>query len=394
MMLERYKRENTAIKFSKRDKNMMIQSQISNFETRFNKLFAGIIFLFIAASCSSNKQEVQPCELNLQSIMQQVPESAKFTNDSFFIWGGSLVKSHHDEKYHLFYSRWPRKLGMNAWVTHSEIAHAVSDSPFGPFEFKNVALPARGENYWDGLVTHNPTIHFFDGKYYLYYMGNTGDGQANKDGMNWTHRNNQRIGIAIAENPNGPWERFSKPLIDVSPDTLEHDALMVSNPSVTKMADGKYLMVYKAVAKKGKMPFGGPVVHLTAIADNPEGPFIKQLKPVFTAQNLDFPAEDPFVWYENKYYYAIVKDMNGAFTNAGKSLALFRSEDGLNWEKAKHPLVSKLEIEWENETKQKVIALERPQLFFENEEMIALLCAVNENITHSFNVQIPLLKKK
>jgi predicted GH43/DUF377 family glycosyl hydrolase len=326
--------------------------------------------------------------------MQKVPESAKFINDSFFIWGGSLVKSRHDEKYHLFYSRWPRKLGMNAWVTHSEIAHAISDSPFGPFEFKSIALPARGEKYWDGLVTHNPTIHFFDGKYYLYYMGNTGDGRANKDGLNWTHRNNQRIGIAIAENPNGPWERFSKPLIDVSPDTLAHDALMVSNPSVTKMADGKYLMVYKAVAKKGEMPFGGPVVHLTAIADNPEGPFIKQLKPVFTAQNLDFPAEDPFVWYDDKCYYAIVKDMNGAFTNAGRSLALFCSEDGLNWKKASHPLVSKLEIAWENETKQKVIALERPQLFFENGEMIALLCAVNENITHSFNVQIPLLKKK
>lgn len=373
---------------------MMIQSQISNFETSFNKLFAGIIFLLIAASCSSNKQEVQPCELNLQSMMQQVPESAKFINDSFFIWGGSMVKSHMDNKYHLFYSQWPRKLGMNAWITHSEIAHAISDSPFGPFEFKNVALPARGEKYWDGLVTHNPTIHFFDGKYYLYYMGNTGDGIPTDKSLNWTHRNNQRIGVAIADDPKGPWKRFSKPLIDVSPDTLAHDALMVSNPSVTKMADGKYLMVYKAVAKKGKMPFGGPVVHLTATADSPVGPFIKKMEPVFTAQNLDFPAEDPFVWYDDKCYYAIVKDMNGAFTDAGKSLALFCSKDGLNWKKASHVLVSKLELDWKNGKKQKVIALERPQLFFENGEMVALLCAVNENIEHSFNVQIPLLKKK
>lgn len=372
---------------------MIIQSLISNFENRVNILFLVTIFLSIAASCSSNKQEVQTCELNLQSIIQQVPESAKFINYSFFIWGGSMVKSHVDEKYHLFYSRWPRNLGMNAWVTHSEIAHAISDSPFGPFEFKNVALPVREKEYWDGLVTHNPTIHYFKGQYYLYYMGNTGDGKPTGNSLNWTHRNNQRIGVAIADDPNGPWERFSKPLIDVSPDTLAHDALMVSNPSVTKMANGKYLMIYKAVAKKGNMPFGGPVVHLTAIADNPEGPFFKQLKPVFTLQDLDFPAEDPFVWYEDKCYYAIVKDMNGAFTDAGRSLALFCSEDGLSWEKARHPLVSKLEIEWENGTKQKVIALERPQLFFENGAMVALLCAVNENLEHSFNVQIPLLKK-
>jgi predicted GH43/DUF377 family glycosyl hydrolase len=324
---------------------------------------------------------------------QNVPETAKFINDSFFIWGGSLVKSHVDKKYHLFYSRWPRKLGMNAWVTHSEIAHAVSDSPFGPFEFKNIALPFRGKEYWDGMVTHNPTIHYFNGKYYLYYMGNTGDGRIVENGLNWTHRNNQRIGVAIAQNPNGPWERYNKPLIDVSPDSLAHDALMVSNPSVTKMANDKYLMVYKAVAKKGNMPFGGPVVHLTAIADNPEGPFFKQMKPVFTEQNHDFPAEDPFIWYNNNCYYAIVKDMNGAFTNAGRSLVLFSSADGLNWEKARHPLVSNLEIKWENGTIQKVIALERPQLFFENGKMVALLCAVNAKIEHSFNVQIPLLKK-
>jgi predicted GH43/DUF377 family glycosyl hydrolase len=373
---------------------MMIQSHISNFVTCVNKLFTGIIFLSIVSSCSSNKQEVQTCDLNLQSIMQKVPESAKFINDSFFIWGGSMVKSHVDEKYHLFYSRWPKKLGMNAWVTHSEIAHAVSDSPFGPFEFKDVTLPVREKEYWDGLVTHNPTIHYFNGKYYLYYMGNTGDGKPIGNSLNWTHRNNQRIGVAIADNPNGPWERFSKPLIDVSPDTLAHDALMVSNPSVTKTPDDKFLMVYKAVAKQGIMPFGGPVVHLTAVADNPEGPFIKQMNPVFTAQGFDFPAEDPFVWYEDKCYYAIVKDMNGAFTDAGRSLALFRSEDGLNWKLAKHPLVSNLEINWENGLKQKVTALERPQLFFENGEMVALLCAVNENIEHSFNVQIPLLKKK
>jgi len=40
------------------------------------------------------------------------------------------------------------------------------------------------------------------------------------------------------------------------------------------------------------------------------------------------------------------------------------------------------------------MALERPQLFFENGEIVALHCAVNANIEHSFNVQIPLLKKK
>ena len=90
--------------------------------------------------------------------------------------------------------------------------------------------------------------------------------------------------------------------------------------------------------------------------------------------------------------YAVVKDMNGAFTDAGRSLVLFYSNDGLDWKLAENPLVSKLEIHWENGTYQKVQALERPQLYIENGKPVALLCAVNETQSHSFNVQIPLFK--
>jgi alpha-L-fucosidase len=356
-----------------------------------------LTFWSIALVCNlfaQNNHPVLPGELNLQPMLQPIPMTAKFINDTSYIWCGTMVKSHIDQKYHLFYSRWSRKLGMNAWVTHSEVAHAISDSPFGPFEFKNMALPVRGKEYWDGLVTHNPTVHFYQGKYYLYYTGNTGNGIAMKNQLNFSHRNNQRIGIAVAEDPNGPWKRFDRPIIDVSSDTTAHDAQMMANPSVTQMPDGRYLMVYKAVAKKKPQPFGGPVVHLTAIADRPEGPFVKQNKPIFTVENVDFPAEDPYVWYQDNCYYAIVKDMKGSFTNAGRSLVLFYSLDGLDWKLAKHPLVSTLNIKWVNGTTQKLEALERPQLFFENGKLVALLCAVNETLGHSYNVQIPLKSKQ
>lgn len=346
-----------------------------------------IILLMILISCSA-KLKIEQGKLNFSEALQSVPKTAKFINSDWFIWGSSMVKSTKDRKYHLYYSRWPKRLGMSAWVTHSEIAHAVSDSPFGPFEFKDVALTNRGRKYWDGAVTHNPTIHFFSGKYYLYYMGTTGDTTA--ENQYWEHRNKQQIGVAVAESPYGPWQRFDTPLISVSADSTSFDALMVSNPSVTRMTDGNYLMVYKAVAKKLPMPKGGPVVHLTAIAKNPNGPFVKQMKPIFTAKDAEFPAEDPYVWRQGDFYYAIVKDMYGAFTDIGRSLVLFYSNDGMNWKLAENPLVSKIEINWENDTVQKVLALERPQLFFENGKPIALLCAVNETHDHSFNVQIPL----
>jgi len=88
-------------------------------------------------------------ELNLGTMLQPVPESARFIDPDYYIWCGSLIRG-DDRKYHLFYSRWARKLGHYAWVTHSEIAHAVSDSPTGPFQHVNGALPARGNPFWDG----------------------------------------------------------------------------------------------------------------------------------------------------------------------------------------------------------------------------------------------------
>ncbi len=323
---------------------------------------------------------------------------SKFEDNEWSIWGGSMVKG-EDGLYHLFYSRWEKALGW-AWVTDSEIAHAVAASPFGPFKFKDVALPVRSESYWDGLCTHNPTIHKFDGKYYLYYMGNTGNGQVpsspGKPVLNPVHRNNQRIGVAVANSPNGPWERMNQPIIDVGTDDKAPDALMVSNPSITKRPEGGYLMVYKAVGKEKPGIWGGPVVHLVATSEHPTGPFKKYNQLVFEAKGYDFPAEDPFIWYQDGKYRAIVKDMHGAFTDAGQSLVLFDSEDGFDWKLADVPLVSKLKINWASGAQQKVAHLERPQLYLENGKPVALLCASDvrdeDNVLQSFNVQIPIVE--
>ena len=330
---------------------------------------------------------------DLAAMIQPVPLTAKFSDPDYYIWCGTLVKG-DDAKYHLFYSHWPRKLGFSAWVTHSEIAHAVGDTPLGPFKHRDVALPPRGKEFWDGLCTHNPTVRKFGDKYYLYYMGNTGDGVAMK-GLNWTHRNNQRIGVAVADSPNGPWTRLDRPVVDVSPDFDAPDALMTSNPAFCERPDGGYLILYKAVGKQGKPPFGGPVVHLTATADSPTGPITKQMRPTFTAPGAAFPAEDPFIWFDKSAhrYYAIVKDQNGHFTpQRGRSLILWESLNGFDWKLAAHPLVTTTEVNWADGRKQAVVYLERPQLFFENGRPTVLLCAVAEDakLAHSYNLQIPL----
>lgn len=353
------------------------------------------------ASCTQKQQQSeasngQPATREFKLKLGQPALHSKFEDSVWSIWGGSVVKG-ADGLYHMFYSRWEKELGW-AWETDSEIAHAVAESPFGPFKHKDVALPVRGAEYWDGLCTHNPTVHYFDGKYYLYYMGNTGDGKVYSTPgtikLNPVHRNNQRIGVAVADDPNGPWKRFDTPLIDVSPNEDALDALMTSNPSITKGPDGKYLMVYKAVMKKKPGVWGGPVVHCVATADSPTGPFKKYDKPVFQAEGHDFPAEDPFIWYQEGKYRAIVKDMHGAFTDAGRALVLFESEDGYDWKLANDPLVATLKIDWADGTTQEVEHLERPQLFIEDGKPVALLCASDvkdeKGVLHSFNVQFPV----
>ena len=345
--------------------------------------------LMAAAACCGALAAAADDTPDFHAMLQPVPATAKFEDPDYYIWCGTLVKG-DDGTYHLFYSRWPRRLGHNAWVTHSEVAHATAASPFGPFTHRDVALPARGAPWWDGHDTHNPTVHRFGGKYYLYYTGNTGDGVPMAT-LNWSHRNHQRIGVAVAERPEGPWTRSDRPLLELGgPDAP--DALMMANPAVCERPGGGYLLIYKAVGLKKPLPFGGPVVHLAATSDQPAGPFVKHTNFVFHAEGVNFAAEDPFIWSAGGRYWAIVKDNAGTFTKQGKSTALFASADGLDWKLSAHPLVATTEITWEDGRRQKLNSLERPQLFFEAGRPIALLFAADEDghRTHSFNLQIPL----
>ncbi len=327
-----------------------------------------------------------PGRSDIASLMRPVPRTAKFSEEGYHVWCGTLLRDDAG-LFHLYYSRWPLECGFEAWVTRSEVAHAVAGNPLGPFRPKDVALPARGREFWDGLCTHNPTVMRFGSKYYIYYTGNTGDGRVMSE-LNWTHRNNQRVGVAVAESPDGPWKRFDRPLIDATPGF--HDELCCNNPSVTARPDGGYLMVYKAVGARGKLPFGGPVVHVAATAANPLGPFTKQPDAVFGREGESFPAEDPFIWAAGSRYRAIVKDNGGHFTDRGRALVLFESRDGLRWTPAEFPLVTTPEIAWEGGERQVLERLERPQLWMDAGRPAILLCAARERDGSTFNVRIPL----
>ena len=129
--------------------------------------------------------------MDFKKRMGNITENSVFKMDGFFVWCGTIAKG-ADGKYYLYFSFWPKGGDFNHdWVICSKIGYAVSDNPYGGFEYCGIALDSG--TGWDSGCVHNPAIIRHNGKYYMYYMGNHGNGEY------WEHRNNQRIGVAISD---------------------------------------------------------------------------------------------------------------------------------------------------------------------------------------------------
>jgi predicted GH43/DUF377 family glycosyl hydrolase len=264
-----------------------------------------------------------------------------------------------------------------------------------------VALPARGTQFWDGSATHNPAVIKHKGKYYLYYMGTSSSAEIkmppSPSGNWWYYRNSQRIGVAVADTPDGEWKRLDHPVLSVSPDSTAFDALMVSNPAAAFDDKGRVILLYKQVCKNGKIN-GGQVRFGVAFSDSPFGPFVKHDKPIFEASDGAkewMVAEDPFVWFQKGTYLAIVRDVVGKFTGDSGAFALMVSKNGYDWQPAKHPKVVGSTFYWEGGLAS-VSKLERPCLYMEKGVPKYLYGATraDKSESMSFNVAVPLLRKQ
>ena len=326
------------------------------------------IFLIMVVGLTA---QTKPDTLFFKDRLQPLSQDNIFKTEGYYNWCSSIIKT-NDGIYHLFYSRWPKKYGFNAWLVHSEVAHAVSENPAGPWEYKETVLSGRGKGFWDAITAHNPKIKFFDGKYYLYYCStNMGDRDYTEQELNETgrlggaHPNwgilrpNQRTGVAVAPTINGPWTRMDKPLIEPSgPITT-----LTVNPAITKGKDGKYYLIVK-----GDKPGNTQFIRNQAIAisNSPTGPFEMQPKPVI--DYLD--TEDMSMWYDAKrdYFYSVF--------HAHTFIGMVSSPDGINWKKATEYALIPKKLQMTDGTNLVVDRLERPFVYTENDEPQVLSMAV------------------
>ena len=301
--------------------------------------------------------------------------------DGYYVWDCSVIKS--GGKYHMFSSRWKKEYGFGwNWVFNSEIIHSVADKPEGPYEFKNVVLPRRGRQYFDGMNTHNTCIREYNGKFYLYYMGCT-YGVESPTSLDVPHIlceevwNRKRIGLAVADDIDGEFVRRDAPILEPR-DCRYWDCTITTNPMVAIMPDGKTYMVYKS-----RSGYGRPLQLGIAVADKPDGKFERiSDRPLFDFESDDYHIEDPFIWYDNKRkkFCLIAKDdvKNGSFGVTGEWGSGFyaESDDCKDFEIPKNPTVYTRTVTWQDGSVTKQGNLERPSLLFdENGEPTHIFCA-------------------
>lgn len=152
--------------------------------------------------------------------------------EGYYVWCNTPIYDSNG-KVHVFYSRWPSKYGMSGWISKCEIAHAVADSPEGPYEFIDVVLAPR-EGFFDATTCHNPHIQKVEDTYYLFYMGNANGKTDTK-----------RVGLAWAKSLNGPWQRSNKPILEVGEEGSWDDHC-TTNPAFLVHGSGEFWLYYKS----------------------------------------------------------------------------------------------------------------------------------------------------
>ncbi|WP_231616005.1 family 43 glycosylhydrolase [Novipirellula artificiosorum] len=163
------------------------------------------------------------------------------------------------ELYYVWYSKGTIPSGYDATVWYATSTDGQH------WTEKGMAL-AKGEpGSWEGASVFTPNILVAEGRYWLFYTGTSKPfGKAfNPD---------SKIGIAVSDSPEGPWERLaSNPALTNSENLEAFDSHLVDDACLI-VRDGKYWFYYKG-RQLGKGP--GQTKMGVAMADQPQGPYRK-----------------------------------------------------------------------------------------------------------------------
>ncbi len=217
-------------------------------------LMRALLPVFIVAVCAANADD-QACgtATTIRSALTGIGlESGVSRRDpSDVIKVGDL--------YYVWYSKGPLKTGYKATVWYATSPDGVNWTEQGQ------AL-AKGEpGNWDAGSVFTPNILVAEGRYWLFYTGTT---KSYGKGF----QPDSKIGIAVADSPDGPWTRLpNNPVLKNSDNPQDFDSMLVDDACLM-VREGKYWFYYKG-RQQGKSPAHTQMG--LAIAEKPEGPYIK-----------------------------------------------------------------------------------------------------------------------
>jgi hypothetical protein len=191
----------------------------------------------------------------------------------------------HNGKYYVWYTRRDTEhppAGIDSGTDEipaldwdlASIWYATSKDGFEWTEQGPAVEPATKGQYGDRSLS-TTDILVYKGKYYLYYQTFTGPFSGEKG-------DHCDVSMAWAESPDGPWTKTSDPVLPLGdPDEWDGGAIHDPYPLIYK---GKIWLFYKGQPLRGSDVTWLVRAQGLAIADSPEGPFIKhELNPVINS---------------------------------------------------------------------------------------------------------------
>lgn len=211
--------------------------------------------------------------------------------------------------YYVWYSKGKISPGYDATVWYATSKDGVE------WTEKGMALGKGKAGTWEGASVFTPNILVAEGKYWLFYTGTS-----RKFGKGFNP--DSKIGIAVSDSPDGPWERISEePALKNSDDPEQFDSHLVDDACLI-VRDGKYWFYYKG-RQLGKSP--GQTQMGVAIAEKPGGPYVKsEHNPVIPGNH------EVLVWAQGDGVAAMIG------TTGPKEITntVQYSEDGFNFSKS------------------------------------------------------------
>ena len=191
-------------------------------------------------------------------------------------WGGSIV--HDGGMYHMFVSRINGSCGLQAWQQNSEIIHATSHDPQGPYKYNSTVLP---------VFAHGPSVrrtrrgfllmHLGCGVPFVPYIGDcvngsTPKGQGGSGGKGGAGCTQFNVSVMTATSIWGPWSSSTQVFLSSGSQSpswfVTAGGRQFSNPAPHVNNDGSLACAYRADARTG-----GEHVSV-AYAPSATGPYI------------------------------------------------------------------------------------------------------------------------